>query len=211
MKRIVTLILVICMVFCLTGCKSSDYKQAVSQYENGDLDQARESFKALGNYNDAQDYLKKIDQDQYRQALKLFTDGNYEEALALFQKVSTFSDSDNYITAITNPEKLIKEACEEKDSWSVKRQVSALNDSGIKTTIGNKDCDIKFDSETRTFACVKATTITWQLSGKYYAHKLYDGYVGHFEGIRVVIDDTTSIDGLDDDADVNGFWKEYWK
>ena len=88
MKRIISIFLSfalsLCMVLSLTGCKSSDYKAAISVYESGDLMQAKELFSALNGYSDSEEYIDKINEELYTQALTFLDNGNIEEALDLF-------------------------------------------------------------------------------------------------------------------------------
>ena len=59
MKRVIALILVLSMVFALCGCSSRDYKKAVSLFEEGEYEQAKELFIVLEDYKDSREYLEK--------------------------------------------------------------------------------------------------------------------------------------------------------
>lgn len=57
------LLTMIASLLAMTGCKSSDYKNARKQYDNQEYAAAAETFKALGDYKDsAEMYIKATDQ-----------------------------------------------------------------------------------------------------------------------------------------------------
>lgn len=241
MKRMIALLLAVCALLCLTGCKSSDYKNAVALYESGELDRAREVFASLGDYEDAQDYLKKIDwdkavalyengeldqareaftalgdyagaknyldkidKDQYTAAVQLFNAGSYDEAYELFRKVSRYEDSKVYMTAISAPEKLIGEACEAKEGAEIKDLVRTLSSASIE----GKSSEVRFDPETRAFACVVEFKLVLNYRTGPVTLKINEGYIGRLDGIKVVIEKQLFV-GVEDS--VPDFWAEYWK
>lgn len=59
MKKFLALILALSMVFALCGCAGSDYKKAVSLFEEGEYEQAKELFVALKDYEDSEEYVRK--------------------------------------------------------------------------------------------------------------------------------------------------------
>lgn len=61
MKKFLALILALSMAFALCGCGNNDYKKAVSLFEEGEYEQAKELFIALKDYEDSEAYLILID------------------------------------------------------------------------------------------------------------------------------------------------------
>lgn len=57
MKKIVLCGLIAIMSFCLSGCKSSDYKTAVQLMESKEYSKAATAFEKLGDYKDSADLL----------------------------------------------------------------------------------------------------------------------------------------------------------
>lgn len=94
-KRILAVLLCAVMVFSLTGCKSSDYKSALSMMESGDYEGAREVFTALGGYQDA---AAKITECDYHLALNAMMLAKYDEAIAGFEALGDYEDSQSRLT-----------------------------------------------------------------------------------------------------------------
>lgn len=59
MKRVVSLALALLMCFMLTGCDSSQYKQATSLYEEGRFEEAAAKFMELGRYKYSEEMAQK--------------------------------------------------------------------------------------------------------------------------------------------------------
>lgn len=89
MKKTIALILVSVLCVSLCSCKSSDYKNAVAQYEAGEYAEAIAAFEALGDYKDS---IQKIDECKYGAAVALMESGNYEEAIAAFEAMGEYKD-----------------------------------------------------------------------------------------------------------------------
>lgn len=89
MKKIIMLILAMAMLLMLTGCDSSDYKEANSLYESGEYVEALEMFEALGDYEDS---VEKVKACNYQIALELTNAGKYQEALTMFVSLGDYED-----------------------------------------------------------------------------------------------------------------------
>lgn len=61
MRKILAMLLICILVFMLTGCDSSDYKKAMSMYENGEYKEAAEIFAKLGDYEDSAEMAVKAE------------------------------------------------------------------------------------------------------------------------------------------------------
>ena len=61
MKKAVALILSLSMALALCGCSSSDYKKAVSLYDEKNYEEAKVLFEKLGDYKDSEDYVIKCE------------------------------------------------------------------------------------------------------------------------------------------------------
>lgn len=93
MKKGIALILILTMVFTLTGCKSSDYKSAVKAMEDGDYAAAAQKLEALDDYQDSRQLLK---QCRYALAVEDFNAGNFESALEAFRDLGSYIDAASY-------------------------------------------------------------------------------------------------------------------
>ena len=93
-KHIVGLIL-LTLVCCLTGCKASDYKEAVGLYDAKQYEAAIILFTELGDYKDSQKLLADA---KLGRAIECLNNGLYYEAKELFQEYSDeYRDTDKYV------------------------------------------------------------------------------------------------------------------
>ena len=90
MKKLCILLLAFLLVISLTGCKGSDYKQAMELYANDDYAAALAIFTELGDYKDSSSMVSKC---KYAMAQQLMLDGDYEGALVLFEELGDYKDS----------------------------------------------------------------------------------------------------------------------
>lgn len=95
MKRRIAILLVLALVLALSGCKSSDYKQAVTAMDAGNYQEALTALEALGDYKDASDLAVKC---RYAIAEDNFDKGEYETALTQFTDLGDYRDSGKYVT-----------------------------------------------------------------------------------------------------------------
>lgn len=89
MRKIFALILSLVILGMLTGCDSSDYKEAVSLYDSGKYEEALEMFEVLGDYENSAEMVKACN---YQIALEFTTAGKYQEALAIFTSLGDYED-----------------------------------------------------------------------------------------------------------------------
>ena len=92
MKKTLVLSLVLVMLLALTGCDSTDYKDASALYDAGNYAEAAAMFEALGDYEDSA--IRAMD-SKYQQAAALQAAGSYLEAADMFDALTGFSDSAN--------------------------------------------------------------------------------------------------------------------
>lgn len=95
MKKRIAILLVLALVLALSGCKSSDYKQAVTAMDAGNYQEALTALDALGDYKDAADLAVKC---RYAIAEDNFDKGEYETALTQFTDLGDYRDSGKYVT-----------------------------------------------------------------------------------------------------------------
>jgi TolA-binding protein len=95
-KRIVLLLCLALTTFALTSCDSSDYKSAMSLYENGQYEEAIEKFTALGDYEDSSDMISAC---KYAEATDFYNAAEYDSAKAIFEELGNYEDSTQWITA----------------------------------------------------------------------------------------------------------------
>lgn len=90
MKKIIALLAALLLAVSLTGCKSSDYKEAMSYYVDGKYEAACELFKKLGGYEDS---LKMVNKCVYAMAEEKLEAMQYSEAAELFESLGNYEDS----------------------------------------------------------------------------------------------------------------------
>lgn len=99
-KMVFLLITTIVAATLLTGCgKGSDYKEAVSLFENGQYEDAKTKFSELGDYEDSASYVIECN---YYIASDMLDAGNYENAVEIFESISDFKDSASKIEEANN-------------------------------------------------------------------------------------------------------------
>lgn len=98
-KKILAAVLMIAVMFSITGCDSSDYKKAAQLMADGDYAAASEMFKALGDYEDSADQAKECD---YQIAKAAFDSREYEKAIELFTALGDYQDSTGLISQATD-------------------------------------------------------------------------------------------------------------
>ena len=89
-RKLLVLLVVLCMAVTLTACDSGDYKAAVKLLESGDYKAASDAFKALGGYEDSALLAKSCD---YKLAVSLMGSEKYEEAIDAFTALGDYKDS----------------------------------------------------------------------------------------------------------------------
>ena len=216
MKRSISIILSfalsLCMVLSLTGCKSSDYKTAISVYESGDHMQAKELFSVLNGYSDSEEYIDKINEEIYTQALTFLDNGNTEEALGLFTQTIDYKDSSQYCAFINDPERLIREKCGAEKNNNAYTTYISMQELGFAYGVvihDNYSSVAHYDRNSNKFACVVCTFVEYGMSG-YNTAECYEGFLGHFEGCYPIIDKSIELDA-DSEAEVEEeFWSRYW-
>lgn len=86
------------IIFCFAGCKSDDYKSAVTLQEAGDYEAALEIYTALGSYKDSTDRASQCSiAISYQNAVELQSAGNYSDALDVFYTISGYQDTNERI------------------------------------------------------------------------------------------------------------------
>lgn len=90
MNRILWLAVIVGLLFCLTGCKSSKYQDAQEQLTAGNYDAAITAFTELGHYKDSAALLSDA---LCGKAEVAYSDGNLLEALSLFQQAVDSTDA----------------------------------------------------------------------------------------------------------------------
>lgn len=94
MKKIIVLLLVLTLVFSLSGCKLLDYKYASDYYEAGDYITAYNIYMSLGDFGDSAEMAKICRQKaDYEEAEALLANGEYWAALPLYEGLAMYMDS----------------------------------------------------------------------------------------------------------------------
>lgn len=95
MKQKIALVLALLLALTLSGCKSDDYKAALSAMDAGDYVAAAQQLEALGDYQESQQMLK---QCRYALAVEDFNNQNYEAAAEEFRALGDYIDASNYVS-----------------------------------------------------------------------------------------------------------------
>lgn len=94
MKRIILIILSLTLLLCLTGCKSSDYKDACLLQESGAYQAALDIFEGLGSYKDSAERAQLCANIlTYQEAAALQGAEEYKEAAELFGEIAGYEDA----------------------------------------------------------------------------------------------------------------------
>ena len=91
MKKFLSLLLTIVLLFSLAGCDALDYRKAISLYNRGYYDTAAEAFALLEGYEDSGNMITR---SNYHAAIALMEEGKYSSALPRFIKLGDYEDSD---------------------------------------------------------------------------------------------------------------------
>lgn len=84
------------------GVPAVRYHSAVVDLAQGEFARANKTFKALGDYKDAQDQLRETEKGfVYLEADALLQQGQYEKALAIFETLGDFYDTPERIREVT--------------------------------------------------------------------------------------------------------------
>ena len=90
MKKTISLLLALVMVFSLTGCAMSDYKEAVSLMESKSYAEAIEILESLDNYKDSAELIAEC---HYLTAAELAENKSYTEAIEILESLGDYKDS----------------------------------------------------------------------------------------------------------------------
>lgn len=88
-KRIGTFMVIAALALSFAACDSSDYKKAMTLYNDGKYAEAAEQFKALGTYEDSE---KKEKECEYKSADSLLKSGEYKSAKDIFSALADYKD-----------------------------------------------------------------------------------------------------------------------
>ena len=124
-SKLILMILLCCFALC--GCKSTEYKDAVSLFEAGDYSGAIEKFTSLGNYKDSDELLKAA---RYEEAVRLYEAQNYAEAEIAFKALDDYKDSRQLMLAARkeNDYTAAKKLYEQENYAEAAAAFSALGD-----------------------------------------------------------------------------------
>ena len=95
-KRILAIMLCVCMLVMACGCDSIDYKKATKLYNNGEWDEAIEILESLGSYEDSKDMVNACN---YEKATELYENKDYDEAIEIFESLGSYEDSKEMVNA----------------------------------------------------------------------------------------------------------------
>lgn len=121
--KLIIAVLAVVLLIALSGCESSDYKQAMSLYEAGNYQEAADLFATLGDFEDSPQMRKAC---HYELALEELEAGNYEEAAEAFEDLEDYEDSEDHYNACLYT--LATQAMEAGDYDSAKQQFEKLGD-----------------------------------------------------------------------------------
>lgn len=89
MKKLLAIVLVLCLGVGLCACDKQDYAKAQAAYEAGKYEEAQALFAALGDYEDSAEMAKK---SSYMQGRQLMEQGQYAQAITIFEALGEYED-----------------------------------------------------------------------------------------------------------------------
>lgn len=93
-KVLATILLVIAVCICFTGCKKADYQDAVLLQDAGAYDAALERFLLLDGYKDSAERATECSNAiSYKEASTLLDEEKYDKALIIFSALGDYQDS----------------------------------------------------------------------------------------------------------------------
>ena len=153
MKKLIALLLLLCLLFSMTGCDSSSVEDIISDYVSGKIDYDKAYSKinsglykgTIENYDayKAIDELSelKASKSSFEAAENLFNDGLYLDAITNYQDV--IPEDSNYTVAQSKisaaRERVVSELTDKVNSFAANKQyVEALNEiQYTASVIGN--------------------------------------------------------------------------
>lgn len=94
MKKVLALILTLCVCVGLCACQSGDYKKAQEAFVAGEYAQAQILFTALGDYEDSVEMAK---QSGYLLGREQMEAGEYAKAIETFKALGSYEDCESLI------------------------------------------------------------------------------------------------------------------
>lgn len=134
MKKFSLVCLMLTLCLCLCGCKSTDYENAVAQFDAGEYQQARDTFAALADYENSAEMVKKCD---YNIAVGLMNAGQYGEAGELFLSLGEYEDCGEQVISC-----LCAMAKQYAENGKMQEAVSCLVDHYEEPKVKNLFCTI---------------------------------------------------------------------
>lgn len=95
MKKVLgTILLIIAVCICFTGCKKADYQDAVLLQDAGAYDAALERFLLLEGYKDSTERAMECSNAiSYREASTLLDEEKYDKAFSIFSSLGDYQDA----------------------------------------------------------------------------------------------------------------------
>ena len=100
----VAMIVVVIVAVSVSNSKKNDkYQKAVAYLDQGEYENAAELFESLGDYKDAADCLRMVQEniaareDTYKKGVDYYNEGLFSEAINSFSEIAGYIDSNEYI------------------------------------------------------------------------------------------------------------------
>ena len=167
-EKNLAVVLAIFMCMLLSGCKSSDYKNAMDLYEKGDYVAAKDMFAALGDYKDSASKLDACDsiltQESVEERLKDLQSDLDDEFVTDLEVSCNVAENTALCTVTTT---FKKEAVEELGLYNntvpaIEELIMSMQSSIIDTLEENGLKDAALTTEVMT----EDGTIIWKIEGK---------------------------------------------
>lgn len=130
-KKIIAAIFACVQCLIMTGCKSSDYKQAVELYDNGEYSESKKIFSQMNDYKESAIYLDHIS------ALEVYDDVMKTREISLAQIKEKFSSYDTSFDSNING--LVSEVKELENLLGEYKYQGSTNDYTFEMDIFMKD------------------------------------------------------------------------
>ncbi|MBR6040067.1 MAG: hypothetical protein IKP38_06275 [Clostridia bacterium] len=103
MKKTISICIILVVLLCFFGCKSSDYNKAVALQDAGSYAEAILLFEKIGDYKDSSTRLNDCKTViQYEKAVEKQNSSQYEEASILFEELGNYQDSSDRLSLCQN-------------------------------------------------------------------------------------------------------------
>ena len=89
MKKTIAILLLVCICAGLCACESTDYKKAISLFNDREYESALTIFESIEDYKDSAEYVNEC---KYNLALEMIENGKYDSAMTILSDLGEYKD-----------------------------------------------------------------------------------------------------------------------